>query len=129
MSIDIPLANSSAVLFVTCPFTFILPVINVVPVGTVSFTFTVVGAVPLLLSNVIVYVISCPNTTFSVVGLADLLISTFGFFTSVVTSSVVPVSSIIAAFFISLSKLFAGSSSTVTSNVTIEVCFSFYIYF
>ena len=36
---------------------------NVVPVGTVSFTIAVVGAVPLLLSNVIVYVIGSPAFT------------------------------------------------------------------
>ena len=59
----IPFANSSNVLLVACSFTFILPSTNVVPAGIVSFTVTSVGAVPLLLSNVIIYVISSFNFT------------------------------------------------------------------
>ena len=50
----IPLVNSSAVFPVAESPTLMLPSTNVVPVGTVSFTVTVSGAVPWLLSNVIV---------------------------------------------------------------------------
>ena len=49
---EIPLAKFSAVFPVAVPPTFMLPVTKFVPVGIVSFTFTVVGAVPVLLSNV-----------------------------------------------------------------------------
>ena len=48
----IPLAKSSTVLPVVVSPTLMLPVTKLVPVGIVSFTFTVVGAVPVLLSNV-----------------------------------------------------------------------------
>ena len=50
----IPLANSSSVYLVVLSFNTTEPVTNVVPSGTLSFTFTVVGAVPVLLSKVIV---------------------------------------------------------------------------
>ena len=53
-STEIPFAKSTAELSVSVPPTFMLPCTNVVPVGTVSFTFTVSGAVPLLLSIVII---------------------------------------------------------------------------
>ena len=54
-STEIPLAKLSAFKSVLSSFpTFMLPSINVVPVGIVSITFTVVGAVPILLSSVIV---------------------------------------------------------------------------
>ena len=48
----IPLAKSSAVLLSsTIPLICILPSTNVVPVGILSFTIALVGAVPLLLSK------------------------------------------------------------------------------
>ena len=98
--------------------TFMLPLTNVVSVGTVSFTFTVVGAVPVLLSNPIMYVISSPFSTFSpLAGSEDLLISTFGFLTSVVTSSV-GFPSTVAVFDISFLNVSPANSFTVTSNVT-----------
>ena len=62
-STEIPLAKFAAVFSVSNPPTFTLPSTNVVSSGIVSFTVTVSGAVPLLLSNVIIYVICCPATT------------------------------------------------------------------
>ena len=97
--------------------TFMLPLINVVPVGTESFTVTVSGAVPLLLSSVIMYVISCPSITFPSAGSAVLCAFTFGLFT-VFVSSPVGSPSTIAVLFISFVNVSASSSSTVTSNVT-----------
>ena len=96
-----------------------LPAIKLVPVGTVSFTFTVVGAVPVLLSSLIVYVIIsfCFTSTFA--GLASLLGITFGLFTSIVTVFV-SVPSTFAVFVNSFSNTFS-KLSTVTSN-EIVVC-------
>ena len=51
---SIPLARVSAVSAVAEPPTFMLPSTNVVPSGISSFTVTVSGAVPRLLSIVIV---------------------------------------------------------------------------
>ena len=96
-----------------------LPSTNVVPVGIVSCTVTVVGAVPVLLSSVMQYVISSSVVTFvPLAGLADLLISTFGLFT-VSVISVVGVPSTVAVFLIVLSNVSAGSSSTVTSKLSV----------
>ena len=68
------------------PPTFILPLTNVVPVGMLSFTSTVAGAEPVLLFNVIVYVIVSPaSTTLPELGLDVLLNVTFGLFTFVCT--------------------------------------------
>src|SRR5699024_4175009 len=86
---SIPLANSSAELPVDEPFTFILPGTNVVPVGMLSFTTTVAGAFPVLLSNVIMYVISLfAVTVLPDSGIEDLLYFTSAFFTVSVTSFV-----------------------------------------
>ena len=97
----IPLASVSAVFSVAKPPTFMLPFTNVVPSGILSFTFTIVGAVPVLLSSVMQYVISCPAITFPFAGLADLLISIFGLFT-VSSTSFVGVPSTVAVFLIVL---------------------------
>ena len=79
---SIPLANSSAELPVDEPFTFILPGTNVVPVGMLSFTTTVAGAFPVLLSNVIMYVISLfAVTVLPASGIEDLLYFTSALFT------------------------------------------------
>ena len=116
-STEIPFARSTAELSVSVPPTFMLPCTNVVPAGIVSFTVTVSGAVPLLLSNVIIYVISCPSTTFPFAGFAVLCACTFGLFTVFVVSPV-GVPSTVAVFFISFVNVFSFNSSTATSNVT-----------
>ena len=116
---SIPLANSSAVFPVAEPPTFILPSTNVVPVGMLSFTITVSGAVPFVLSNVIVYVISFPTFTLLPVAGSDVLLtSTFGLFTVSVTSSV-GVPSTIAVFPISFLNSPSVSSFTVTSKLNV----------
>ena len=66
-----------------------LPSTKFVPVGIVSFTTIVAGAVPSLLSNSIVYVIISPTFTFSpLAGFEVLLNLTSALFTVFVTSSV-----------------------------------------
>ena len=121
---SIPLANSSAELPVDEPFTFILPGINVVPVGMLSFTTTVAGAFPVLLSNVIIYVISLfAVTVLPASGIEDLLYFTSALFTVSVTSFV-GLSSTKAVFNISLLKFAKSSPSngfTVTSKLTVAV--------
>ena len=92
-----------------------LPVTNVVPAGTVSFTVTSAGAVPLLLSNVIIYVISCPSTTFPSAGSAVFVNLTSDLFTVSVTSSV-GVPSTVAVFVITFVNP-SVNSSTVTSKL------------
>ena len=96
-----------------------LPGTNVVPAGTVSFTVTVSGAVPVLLSNVIIYVISCPSTTFPSAGSAVLCACTFGLLTVFVVSPV-GVPSTVAVFLISLVKLPSVNSFTVTSKLNVD---------
>ena len=51
-STEIPFAKFSAVFSVSEPPTFMLSSTNVVPVGTVSFTVTFVGAVPSLFTYI-----------------------------------------------------------------------------
>ena len=80
-----------------------------------SCTVTVVGAVPLLLSNLIVYVIISPCFTSVPAGLASFEATTFGLFT-VIFSVFVLVSFTVAVFEISFSNIFSANSSTVTSN-------------
>ena len=101
----IPFANVSAVSCdCTSSSTFMLPSTNVVPSGTVSFTVTVVGAVPVELSSVIVYVIVFPTfTSVPLAGSAVLLGITFGLFTVSTTVSV-STSFTVAVFVISLSN-------------------------
>ena len=78
-AIPIPWLKLFDVSPVEYPSIVTLPSINVVPVGILSVNTTVVGAVPVLLSNVILYVISSLVVTFvPFSGLALLLISTFG---------------------------------------------------
>ena len=120
---SIPLASVSSVSAVTEPPTFTLPSTNVVPSGIVSFTVTVSGAVPLLLSNVIIYVICCPATTFPSAGSAVLCASTFGLFTVSVVSSVGSPSTY-AVFLIVSVYVFSANSSTVTSKLTVAVPYS-----
>ena len=93
-----------------------LPLIKLVPVGTVSFTVTSAGAVPVLLSNVIVYVIVCPSTTFPFAGTAVLCAITFALFTVLVISPV-GFPSTVAVFLISLVKLSPCKGLTVTSKL------------
>ena len=95
-----------------------LPVTNVVPSGTVSFTVTSAGAVPVLLSIVIIYVISCPATTFPFAGSAVFVNLTSDLFTVSVTSSV-GVPSTIAVFLITFVKLPPVNSFTVTSKLNV----------
>ena len=94
---------------------------NVVPVGIVSFTFTVVGAVPFVFFNSIVYVISSPTST-SVLFAGDdsFLYSTNGLFTVVFTVFVL-LSSTDAVLVIVFVTSPCGNSFTVTSNETV-VC-------
>ena len=88
-STEIPLARVSSVSPVAEPPTFMLPSTNVVPSGISSFTVTVSGAVPRLLSIVIIYVISSSVVTFVPLAGSDVLCaSTFGLFTSSVVSPV-----------------------------------------
>ena len=112
----IPLARVSSVSAVVWFPTFTLPVTNVVPAGTVSFTVTSAGAVPLLLSNVIIYVISCPATTLlPLAGSAVFVNLTSDLFTVSVTSSV-GVPSTVAVFVITFVNP-SVNSSTVTSKL------------
>ena len=100
------------------PPTLMLPGTNVVPVGMLSFTVTVSGAVPLLLSNVIIYVISFPAVTLVPASGSDVLLGiTFGLCTSTFTSFVV-FSSTTAAFTISDSYCPSVNSSTSTWKLT-----------
>ena len=115
----IPSLKFSSLSCVETPPTLTLPVTNVVPVGTVSFTITSAGAVPVLLSNVIVYVIICPSTTVPFSGFAVLCAIAFGFFTVSVTVSV-SLSSTIATFFIVSVSFPSGKFSTSTSNVNVS---------
>ena len=57
-----PSPSNCSFVYVPSPFTFILPFTNVVPSGTVSFTFTSFATSPSFLT-VIVYVIFSPCTT------------------------------------------------------------------
>ena len=116
---SIPFAKFSAVSAVVWFPTFTLPSTNVVPAGIVSFTVTVSGAVPVLLSSVIIYVISCPATTFPSAGSAVLCTSTFGLFTVSVVSPV-GVPSTVAVFLISFVKLPSVNSFTVTSKLNVD---------
>ena len=120
----IPLDNSSSVnsFLASFPIT-ILSSTNVVPVGTSSLTIAVVGAVPLLLSNVIVYVISSSIfTSAPSCGSAVFVNSRLGLCTSIV-SSFVGSSSTYAVFIIVLSNTSSPNSSTVTTKVTVSVEF------
>ena len=121
-STAIPLAKSSAVLLVELPPTFMLPSTKLVPSGIISFTIAVVGAVPLLLSNVIVYVISLFTVTFAPLsGSEDLWAIKSALFTSVSTSFV-GFSFTVAVFIISFLKSTKSSpcsGSTVTSKLTV----------
>ena len=86
-----------------------------------SFTITVVGAVPSLLSNVIVYVMVSPfSTVLPELGLEALLISTFGLFTIVCTSFVSSPSTV-AVFLNVFEYSYVPSSSTVTSKLKVAV--------
>ena len=91
---------------------------NVVPSGTLSFTFTVVGAVPVLLFRVIRYVIVSPTITcsFPVDVKASFLIETCGFLTVSVTVSV-GILFTVAVFVISFCNVSPSSSFTVTSKL------------
>ena len=95
---------------------------NLLLLYLLSFTTTVAGAFPVLLSNVIIYVISLfAVTVLPASGIEDLLYFTSALFTVSVTSFVW-LSSTKAVFNISLLK-FAKSSpsngSTVTSKLTV----------
>ena len=115
----IPLANSSAVYLVVLSFNTIESVTNVVPSGTLSFTFTVVGAVPVLLSKVIVYVIvSFCFTSTSLVGFDVLLGITFGLFTVFVTVFV-SVEFTLAVFSIVFSNIPFAKVFTVTLKLKV----------
>ena len=120
----IPLVKSESVLLVALSPSFMLPSTNSVPSGIVSFTIAVVGAVPLLLSNVIVYVISSFTFTFSpLVGSEDLYAIKSALFTTVVTSFV-GFSFTVAVFAISFLKFTKSSPSngfTVTSKLTVVI--------
>ena len=90
-----------------------------VPVGILSFTITVSGAVPWLLSNVIVYVIVSPaSTVLPELGLDDLLICTFGLFTVSVTSFV-DVPSTVAVLLIVLEYVPDVKVFTVTAKLNV----------
>ena len=116
----IPSAKSDSLLSIVKPSKVMFPA-NVVPVGTVSFTSTLVGAVPLLLSNLIVYVIMSPSfTSVPGCGLDSLLAITFGLFTVFVTVFV-STSFTFAVFVISFSNTFSSNSLTVTSKLKV-VC-------
>ena len=93
-------------------------------IGMLSFTTTVAGAFPVLLSNVIMYVISLfAVTVLPASGIEDLLYFTSALFTVSVTSFV-GLSSTKAVFNISLLKFAKSSPSngfTVTSKLTVAV--------
>ena len=98
-------------------FTFRLFSTYSVPSGISSITVTVSGAVPLLLSKVIVYVISWSFITSSPDGgFADLLIWTSGLFT-VVSTVFVASSSTVAWFVIVFVNSFCPRLFTVTSKL------------
>ena len=78
-STSIPFAKSSAVCSVTVPFTFMLPLTNVVPSGIVSATVAFPATSPVFVT-VIVYVIVSP--AFTSVLSATLLALITGFLTS-----------------------------------------------
>ena len=85
-----------------------------------SFTITVAGAVPSLLSNVIVYVMVSPfSTVLPELGLEALLISTFGLFT-IVCTSLVDMSSTTPVFLIIFVYSYCPKSSTVTSKLNVD---------
>ena len=116
----IPLFKSFSTLSKGFPSRDILPSSNVVPLGTVSFTFTLVGAVPRLLSNLIVYVILSPAFT-SVPALSDSLVTiTFGLFTVSCTEFVFT-SFTVAVFEICFSNVPSGNVFTLTWKVKV-VC-------
>ena len=88
----------------------------VVPVGIESCTFTVVGAVPVLLSNVIVYVITSFNSTFCPDGgFADFVNLRSALFTMFDTWFV-ELPSTVAWFVKVLLRVSPSNGSTVTSN-------------
>ena len=98
--------------------------LKLVPFGALSFTFAVVGAVPLLLSSNIVYVISSPAFTFvPSPGFTDFVTCKSGLFTVTSTSSscVLSFSVTTATFFNVFVSIPSANSSTVTLNSTI-VC-------
>ena len=109
-------------------FTLILPSTNVVPSGISSFTTTLIGAVPVVLSKCIVYVISSPSfTVFPLAGFDVLLYCKFDLFT-VVSVSFVGSSSlsgspgslfIVATFLIVSVNVSPSNSFTVTSKLTV----------
>ena len=116
----IPLDKFVDVYDVDEPPTLILPYTNDVPVGMLSFTITVAGAVPLLLSSVIVYVIiSSFSTILPELGLAVLLNVTFGLLT-IVCTWLVDVPSTVPVFVILFVYSYCSKSSTVTSKLNVD---------
>ena len=116
---SIPVVVKSANSYVSCePSTTILPSTNVVPVGIVSFTIAVSGAVPSFLT-VIVYVISSPASTVSPLGGTDVFSPfTSALFTISVTGSVGSLSTT-AVFTIFFLNSPSGRASTVTSKLNV----------
>ena len=105
-------------------FTFKLLSTYVVPVGIGSFTVTVSGAVPLLLSNFIVYVICWSFITSSPDGgFEALLICTSGLFTVVVTLFVLLLSTV-AWFVIVFVNSFCAKLFTLTSKLKLTCPFA-----
>ena len=116
-----PFAKSCALLSTGIPSNIIELSLYVVPSGTSSFTVTVPGAVPSVLSNTILYVISCPAFTFSpFAGVDSLWATTCGFFIST-SSDGVSFSSTFAVFCTVPSYLFVASSFTFTLKLTLAV--------
>jgi len=121
-----PSANCASVFVVSSTSSFFIDTtpLKLVPFGALSFTFAVVGAVPLLLSSNIVYVISSPAFTFvPSPGFTDFVTCKSGLFTVTSTSSscVLSFSVTTATFFNVFVSIPSANSSTVTLNSTI-VC-------
>ena len=121
---SIPVVVKSANSYVSCePSTTILPSTNVVPVGIVSFTIAVSGAVPSFLT-VIVYVISSPASTVSPLGGTDVFSPfTSALFTISVTGSVGSLSTN-AVFTMSFLNSPSNNLFTVTSKLTVISSFA-----
>ena len=120
-STSIPLLKVSKVYSSSEPSTTILPSTKLVPSGASSTTFAIVGAVPSLLSNVIVYVISSFSfTSAPACGSADFVNLRSALFTTF-NVSFVSIPSTVALFLISFVNNPSANSSTVTSKVTVVI--------
>ena len=102
---------------ISSPFKSIEPSTSSVPSGIVSFTFTVVGAVPFVLSSVMVYVMISPSlTSFPFAGDADFPNLTSALFI-IVSTELVSFPSTVALFWNLLVTSEPGKVFTVTSKL------------